>query len=132
GPPGRGRSSAWASSGPLQGFLAPGVVEAGHQDEDEDPHLDDPVPAELAEQHGPGEEEDHLDVEDDEEQREHVEVARVAPPRRADGLFPRLIGPELLRRALLGLDEARRREKEGHKNGSGTEKNENVEVRKVV
>src|SRR4029078_6993808 len=65
---------------PIQCLLLPGVEEADDEDPDEDDHLAEPEPTELAEEHRPRKEEDHLDVEDHEEQGEDVEVRGVTAP----------------------------------------------------
>src|SRR5206468_8794199 len=70
-----------AASAPLERALAPDVGEAERQHEHEDRHLDEAEHPERAEDHRPGIEEDHLDVEDDEEDRGQVELDREAPPR---------------------------------------------------
>src|SRR5437762_9826458 len=69
------------ASAPLERALAPDVGEAERQHEHEDRHLDEAEHPERAEGHRPGIEEDHLDVEDDEEDRGQVELDREAPPR---------------------------------------------------
>src|SRR5213079_995820 len=72
-----------AASAPLERALAPDVGEAERQHEHEDRHLDEAEHPERAEDHRPGIEEDHLDVEEDEEDRGQVELDRDAPPRGA-------------------------------------------------
>src|SRR6478736_4789180 len=57
---------------PLEHSLAPGVEEAQRQQRDEDDHLDGAEPAVDLELDGPGKDEHRLDVEEDEEQGEHV------------------------------------------------------------
>src|SRR6478609_3779172 len=57
---------------PLEHSLAPGVQEPEGQQPDEDDHLDGAEPAVDLELDGPREDEHRLDVEEDEEQGEHV------------------------------------------------------------
>src|SRR6185503_2879309 len=98
----QGRSWDAACSVPIERFLLPRVEEAHDEDGDEDRHLDKTVPTQIAEQHRPGEEEDHLDIEDDEKQREHIKVRRVATPRLAHRLLARLVCLQLLARWFEG------------------------------
>src|SRR6476660_9444383 len=65
---------------PLERTLAPDVDEPEREHRDEDHHLDEPEHAEAAEQQRPGIQEDHLDVEDDEEDGGEVELDREASP----------------------------------------------------
>ena len=63
---------------PLQGAVVPGVEESDHQDAQED--APSPIKAQrrrARENHGPGIEEDELDVEQDEENRGQVELDRI-------------------------------------------------------
>src|SRR5215471_4303397 len=71
--------------GPVQGLALPDVEVADHQDHQENEHLDQAEEAELVEHHGPGEEKDRLDVEDDEEHRDQ-EVTDREPGIEGAGL----------------------------------------------
>src|ERR1041384_648960 len=90
----------WASSVPPPHLLAPRVEQADDQDEDEDDHLHESGPAERSEQHGPREQEDHLDVEHHEQQGEDVEVAGVAAPSLPDRFLAGFVRARLLERGL--------------------------------
>src|SRR4051794_12409674 len=57
---------------PLEPAAAPDIGERDEHGGDEEHHLDQPEEAEAVEVHGPGIEEDDLDVEDDEEHRRQV------------------------------------------------------------
>src|ERR1700704_6713705 len=90
---------------PLQYLLAPGVRQAQRKNADEDDHLDEGCGAELVEDDCPGEEEDRLDVEDDEEQAEEVVPDLGLGPAAADGIDAALVGEVLLLTANLGADQ---------------------------
>src|SRR5436309_15933472 len=77
---------------PLQYLLAPGVGQAQGKDADEDDHLDEGGGADLVEDHRPGEEEDRLDVEDDEEQPEEVVPDLGLRPAAAHRVDATLVG----------------------------------------
>src|SRR5690554_5706236 len=74
---------------PLEGALAPLVEEAQHQEAEEDGHDGEDVAAvagrdEVAEDDAPGDQEDRLDVEDDEEEPDQVELDVEADARVTD------------------------------------------------
>src|SRR4051794_24330694 len=71
---------------PLESALLPDVHEADHQGEHEDRHGDEARPGEFLEQDRPGIDEDCLDIEHDEEQRNHVELHAEPLARRTAGL----------------------------------------------
>src|SRR5207247_2219969 len=79
-----------AISLPLQGAVVPGVNEAHHQDPQKDPHLDQAHGPERAVDHGPGIEEDELDVEQDEQDRGEIELDRQPPDGEREGLLSAL------------------------------------------
>src|SRR5215475_6686645 len=58
---------------PLQRALAPGVEQPDTEHKQERQHLDEAEHAELAKRHGPRIEKNHFDVEEDEQNRRHVE-----------------------------------------------------------
>src|SRR6185503_6693256 len=87
---------------PFQVSLAPDVGERHHEDADEHQALGEGEEPELAEDHGPGQQEDRLHVEDDEDEGEDVETDVELDPGRARGVLAALVGRELL------LAEARR------------------------
>src|SRR6059058_3333224 len=62
---------------------------------------------EILEDYGPGDEEDQLDVEEDEDHRDQVELDREALARRAHGVFAALVGHRLRPRRLVLADELR-------------------------
>src|SRR5207249_6789015 len=59
---------------PLQRAIVPGVNKAHHQDPQKNAHLDQARGAQRAADHGPGIEEDQLDVEKDEQDRGQIEL----------------------------------------------------------
>src|SRR5881397_143087 len=63
-----------ASASPFERSLAPGVDQGHQQDGGEHRHLDDAEPAQSLDDHGPGVDEDGLDVEDDEEHGRQVKA----------------------------------------------------------
>jgi len=128
----RARRMASACSVPPQHLLAPRVEQADDQDEDEDGHLHESVPAERSEQHGPREQEDDLDVEHHEQQGEDVEVAGVAAPCLPDRLLTGFVGARLLERRLSRGDEPRNAEQYGDEAGTHEEKGKDIEIREVV
>src|SRR5438067_11177884 len=71
-------SSSAISSLPVQRAFFPDVDQADDERGGEHQHLDVAEPAERAKVDRPGVEEDRLDVEDDEEQGDHVELHREA------------------------------------------------------
>src|SRR6266496_6567907 len=98
----RGGSAPRRRLPPVQPAALP-HVDVGHEHErDEDGHLGQAEQAELTEAHGPGEQEDGLDVEDDEQHRDDVELhgepfTRGEPRRLDPALVWRQLGP---RRAM--------------------------------
>jgi hypothetical protein len=61
--------------------LAPFVDEADRQHEQEQHHRPEPVHPHVAQHHRPGKQERHLEVEDDEQDRDQVEAHVEAPAR---------------------------------------------------
>src|SRR3989441_6403225 len=102
-----------ASLEPLQDLLAPGVGQAQGEDPDEDDHLDERGGADLEEDHGPGEEEDRLDVEDHEQEAEEVVTDLGLRPASADGVDAALVGKVLLRAGYLRTDQLVEAERAG-------------------
>src|SRR3990172_11150623 len=83
--------------GPVDHALLPDVDQPGDERDHEDPHGDEPGPAQACvalrvreEQHRPRVEEDGLDVEDDEEERYDVELDAEPLARGAHGVRPAL------------------------------------------
>ncbi len=68
---------------PVEAARFPQVDQAEKQHQDEERHLGEAGPAEPVVGHRPGDDEDHLDVEDDEEDRHQIERHRFAQARRA-------------------------------------------------
>src|SRR5205085_4867380 len=99
---------------PLEQPLLDDVDVADQEQHDEEHHLDVDQRAQVsarggerAEDDGPRDEEDQLDVEEDEDHRDQVELDREALARRADGVFAALIGHRLRPRRLVLADELR-------------------------
>src|SRR5688572_11946885 len=84
---------------PLEVALAPDVRERHRQDRDEDEPFQEHQRtrvAQLAEDDGPGQQEDRFHVEDDEEQRKDVEADVELHPGRAGRVLAALVGGQLL------------------------------------
>src|SRR5512144_2957677 len=83
---------------PFERAAPPQVRERRDEDDGEDHRLDVPGPPELARRHRPGEQEDGLEVEDDEEHGDEVELDREPHPGGSlgnDAGFVRLAGGAL-------------------------------------
>src|SRR3954462_10039385 len=63
---------------PIERAFAPDIDVAGEQERHEQQHLDETVPAEIAQRHRPRIEEGDLDVEQQEDHRHQVELDRLA------------------------------------------------------
>src|SRR5688500_7953587 len=70
---------------PIQGAVVPGVEEPHHEDPQEDDHLRQTLDTESPIHDGPRIEEHELDVEQDEENRDQVELDRDAADRDRQG-----------------------------------------------
>src|SRR5512135_512450 len=93
---------------PVQGLALPAVEVAHDQDDQEDQHLDEPEEAEPVEHDRPGEEEDRLHVEDDEEDGDQeVPYGEAGVEGRGRGLDAALVGLELRRVGFSGLQGPR-------------------------
>src|SRR5215510_14525331 len=107
----RGRGNACRPrSIPLQGALLQYVDVAHEEHRDEQHHLDQGDPAQVAERHGPGVEEHGLDVEQDEEHGDEIELDREALPRRPERIHATLVGRQLLPTPAPRHDEARQQD----------------------
>src|SRR5262249_47350857 len=76
------KAAARGDSVPFEGALAPHVEQSEPEDRDEHQHLVEPGPPQAAKRDSPGIKKNHLDVEDDEQNRRHVEFHRETAPRR--------------------------------------------------
>src|SRR5579875_884570 len=127
--PGRDARLEPPARSPLQRAVAHQVDEGDqdHRREHEDLHeAEHPQPPE---DHGPGVEEDHLDVEDDEDHGHEVEAHREARRGLAPRDDPGLVGRHLLRRrALARREQLGRGEREPCEERSEDEKQEDREV----
>src|SRR5438093_565510 len=68
---------------PLESAFAPGVEKTDAQHQEKRQHLNEAEQAEVAEENCPGIEKHHLNVEENEENRRHVEANAEAPECRA-------------------------------------------------
>src|SRR5262249_26389177 len=91
---------------PLQSALLQDVDVADEEHRDEQHHLDQGDPAQIAERHGPGVEEHGLDVEEDEQHGDEIELDREPLTRRAQRIDAALVGHELLAAPAPRHDEA--------------------------
>src|ERR1043166_210376 len=105
---------------PLEQPLLDDVDVADQKQHVEEHHLDVDERAETsarrgegAEDHGPGDEEDQLDVEEDEDHRDQVELYGEALARRPHGVFAALVGHRLRPRRLVLDDELRQKDVSG-------------------
>src|SRR5829696_2848791 len=81
---------------PRKVALPPHVCEGRRQDGDEHDALHEGQHPQLAEGHGPGQQEHGLHVEDDEDEGEHVEADVELDPCRPHRILTALVGGELL------------------------------------
>ena len=82
------------------------VDERDPEDAEEDEHLPQSVPAELAQHDRPGVDEHGLDVEDEEQHRDHVELdAEAGAGHVGERFVAGLVRPELRRVRPAGADE---------------------------
>src|SRR5262249_44773789 len=94
-------------SGPVQGLPLPAVDVPDDEDRQEDHHLDQAEEAQTVEHDGPGEEEDRLHVEHDEEHGDQeVTDRKPGVERLGGGLDPALVGLELDLVGAVPLDDA--------------------------
>src|SRR5579883_262996 len=91
---------------PLEGPLPPGVGEAHQQDQDENHHLHQGEQPQPAVRHGPGEDEDGLDVENREDERVQIEPRIELDVRFADRLNAALVRLELHAVGVVRRDQA--------------------------
>src|SRR5579884_506958 len=81
---------------PPDDSLPPGIDQTQRQHGDEEDDLDEAEETKLLEDHCPGENEDDIHVEGDEEQRKDIERQRILNPRRTDGCLAGFVGRELI------------------------------------
>src|SRR5262249_62412108 len=96
----------------LERALAPDVDQTEREHHDEDHHLDETEQAEPSEEERPRIEENHLDVEDDEEDGGEIELDREASPRGTAGDVAALERLSLHCRRTARSEERGHREKE--------------------
>src|SRR5256885_9144732 len=89
-------------SDPLQRALFPDPDVANHQDGEKDHHLDKAEEPERLELHRPGEQEDGLDIEDNEQDGDDIKPHRVAAARRAFRINAAFVRHQLGLRRMIG------------------------------
>src|SRR5262245_5320192 len=101
------RNPASDISLPIESAVVPGVVEADHQDPEEDRHPGEAPRAELPEDDGPRVEKHELHVEENEKDRGQVELDGQMARRDSERRHPGLEGLRLHFRRLLRTEDRR-------------------------
>src|SRR4051812_23317004 len=89
-------STGYRRSIPFKGPLLPLVNESDRQDTEEHHHGDEAEPAEVPERDGPGEQECHFEVENDEKDGDEVEPHVELHAGIVEGIETALVGRQLL------------------------------------
>src|SRR6516164_8414460 len=106
-----GISASSPIGSPFEHALAPDVDVPGCEEEHKQHHLHEPAPAEIAKRHGPGIEEGHLDVEEQEDHGHEVELDGLPFARVPDGRHTALVRGRLFPRGLSWTEQARQKDR---------------------
>jgi hypothetical protein len=113
---------------PLQRALFPDPDVADHQNDEKDEHLDQSEQAEQLELHRPGKKENHLDVEDDEQNSDDVEADGVASTGLAHGRDSALIRHQLRRMRIIRTHQLGQKQRQGNDGQDQQDEDEDGDV----